>query len=171
MIGGMPNIGKSTIINSLRKRDEDINSKSSSKSGAKTGARPCLTKSISGFKIVSDPPMYLVDTPGIIVPKIREETEDGLKLAAIHAIRDGILDEELVCDYVLFKLNQQKVLGYVKRYQLPNLQPVDNIHDLLIGVEKRMGLNSRSNACGRFLADFRDGILGRITLDDKEGQN
>jgi ribosome biogenesis GTPase A len=50
--------------------------------------------------------MYLVDTPGIIIPKIREESEDGLKLAACHAIRDGILDDELICDYVLFKLNQ-----------------------------------------------------------------
>ena len=106
MIGGMPNIGKSTIINTLRKRDSQIASGSSKRSGARTGAKPCLTKSISGFKIVSDPPMYLVDTPGIIIPKIRDESEDGLKLAACHAIRDGILDDELICDYVLFKLNQ-----------------------------------------------------------------
>ena len=165
MIGGMPNIGKSTIINSLRKRDQAISSKSSSKSGAKTGARPCLTKSISGFKIVSDPPMYLVDTPGIIVPKIREESEDGLKLAACHAIRDGILDDELVSDYVLFKLNQEKVFQYVSRYSLPGNLPVDNVHDLLVGVQKRMGLNSRANATSRFLTDFREGTLGKITLD------
>ena len=165
MIGGMPNIGKSTIINSLRKRDSEINTKSSSKSGAKTGARPCLTKSISGFRIVTDPPMYLVDTPGIIVPKIREESEDGLKLAACHAIRDGILDDELICDYVLFKLNQEKVFGYVNRYALPALQPVDNVHDLLVAVQNRMGLNNRANATSRFLADFREGKLGRITLD------
>ena len=106
MIGGMPNIGKSTIINTLRRRDSDINAKSSSKSGAKAGAKPCVTKSISGFRIVTDPPMYLVDTPGIIVPKIADESEDGLKLAACHCIRDGILDDELICDYVLFELNQ-----------------------------------------------------------------
>ena len=84
--------------------------------------------------------MFLVDTPGIIIPKIREESEDGLKLAACHAIRDGILDDELICDYVLFKLNLEKVLGYVNRYDLPSLQPVDNIHDLLVGVQKRMGI-------------------------------
>ena len=103
MIGGMPNIGKSTIINSLRKRDSSINH--GKKSGARTGSKPCLTKTISGFRIVTDPPMFLVDTPGIIVPKIRDESEDGLKLAACHLIRDGILDDELICDYVLFKLN------------------------------------------------------------------
>ena len=168
MIGGMPNIGKSTIINSLRKRDQDINAKSSNKSGARTGAKPCLTKSISGFRIVSDPPMYLVDTPGIIVPKIREDSEDGLKLAACHAIRDGILDDELICDYVLFKLNQEKAFTYVNRYSLPNLQPVDNVHDLIVGVQKRMGLHSRTNATSRFLSDFREGRLGKITLDKIE---
>lgn len=92
MIGGIPNIGKSTIINALRSKDTSI-SESNKKGGARTGAKPCLTTSISGFKIVHDPAMYLVDTPGIIIPKIREDSEDGLKLAAIHAIRDGILDD------------------------------------------------------------------------------
>ena len=105
MIGGMPNMGKSTIINSLRKRDKDISQNQSSKGGAKAGAKPCLTKSISGFKIVSEPAMYLVDTPGIIVPKIQGDNEVGLKLCAVHAIRDGIIDDETICDYVLFKLN------------------------------------------------------------------
>jgi len=102
MIGGIPNIGKSTLINALRAKDPTIAGKSSNKSGAKTGAKPCLTTAISGFKIVTDPPMYLVDTPGIIIPKIAENSEEGLKLAAIHAIRDGILDDQLLCDYVLY---------------------------------------------------------------------
>ena len=105
MIGGLPNIGKSTIINSLRKRDSEID-QGKKKGPARTGGKPCLTKSISGFRIVTNPPMYLVDTPGIIIPKIRPESEDGLKLAACHCIRDGILDDELICDYVLFKLNE-----------------------------------------------------------------
>ena len=103
MIGGIPNIGKSTIINALRAKDPTISATNkSNRSGARTGAKPCLTKTISGFKIVSDPPMFLVDTPGIIMPKIRDNSEDGLKLCACHAIRDGILDDILVCDYVLF---------------------------------------------------------------------
>lgn len=68
MIGGIPNVGKSTIINSLRKKDENLNQ--SKKSGAKTGGVPCITKSICGFKIISDPPTFILDTPGIIMPKI-----------------------------------------------------------------------------------------------------
>lgn len=70
MIGGVPNVGKSTIINSLRKRDTDI--VHTKKSGAKTGGVPCITKSISGFKIISDPPTYVTDTPGIFIPKVRD---------------------------------------------------------------------------------------------------
>jgi len=103
LIAGLPNVGKSTIINSLRKRAEDI--EHSKRSGAKVGALPCITKSISGFKIMTQPQIYVLDTPGIIMPKIEEESEQGLKLSAVQSIRDGILESELVCDYVLFKLN------------------------------------------------------------------
>lgn len=64
--------------------------------------------------------MYLVDTPGIIIPRIENGCEDGLKLCAVNAIRDGIIDDELVCDYILFKLNKEKVFNYANKYSLPN---------------------------------------------------
>lgn len=99
MIGGVPNVGKSTIINTLRKRDTTI--EHNKKSGARTGGEPCVTKSISGFKIISDPPTYIQDTPGIFIPHLKE-SEQGMKLCAVNCIRDGIVEGELVCDYVLF---------------------------------------------------------------------
>ena len=64
MIGGIPNVGKSTIINALRKKDESI--ETTKKSGARVGGVPCITTSITGFKIMSDPATYMIDTPGII---------------------------------------------------------------------------------------------------------
>lgn len=70
MIGGLPNVGKSTIINSLRKRDADIDHHK--KSGARTGGVPCITKTISGFKVVNDPPIYIMDSPGIFIPKLED---------------------------------------------------------------------------------------------------
>ena len=98
-------MGKSTIINSLRRKDDSI--KNSKKSGARVGGVPCITKTITGFKIISDPATYIIDTPGIIVPKIEDSSEDGLKLSVCNNIRDGILESELVCDYLLYKLNKE----------------------------------------------------------------
>ena len=89
MIGGVPNVGKSTIINSLRSRDKEVNQ--SKRSGARTGGVPCVTKSISGFKIKSDPPVYVSDTPGIIIPKIHNPVE-AMKLCLCNCIRDGIVE-------------------------------------------------------------------------------
>lgn len=126
MIGGIPNVGKSTIINSLRKKDESLTH--TKKSGARVGGVPCITKRITGFKIVTDPPTYLMDSPGIIMPKIKDDSEDGLKLCAVNAIRDGILDLELVCDYALFQLNKEGCFAYVDRYALPDRKPVDSVH-------------------------------------------
>jgi ribosome biogenesis GTPase A len=117
MIGGIPNVGKSTIINALRRKDEQLNH--SKKSGARVGGVPCTTKSINGFKIISDPPTFMMDTPGIIIPKIRDASEDGLKLCVCNNIRDGILEADLVCDYLLYKLNKEAVFNYVNRYTLP----------------------------------------------------
>lgn len=143
MVGGVPNVGKSTIINSLRSKDPDLNH--SKKSGARTGGVPCITKSISGFKIISDPATFMTDTPGIIVPRI-ENPLDGMKMCACNIIRDGIVELEWVCDYILFTLNQQRIYNYVKRYDLPNKLPSDSIHDVLVACQIRMGLRDRRAA-------------------------
>lgn len=164
MVGGIPNVGKSTIINAVRKKDEGVSH--SKKSGARVGGVPCVTKSITGFKIVSDPPTYMMDTPGIIIPRIRESSEDGLKLSVCNNIRDGIIEQELVCDYLLFKLNSAAVFNYVNRYALPMRRPTDSVHTLTNCIMERFKLQERATAYDAFLRDFRDGTLGRLTLDD-----
>lgn len=141
MIGGIPNVGKSTIINSLRKKDESLNH--SKKSGARVGGVPCITKNITGFKIITEPPTFMIDTPGIIVPKIKEQSEDGLKLCVCANIRDGIVETELVCDYLLYKLNKEKQFTYVNRYSLPMRRPVDSVHDLLMAILSRFKIRDR----------------------------
>lgn len=103
MIGGVPNVGKSTIINCLRARDSEI--KHTKKSGARTGGVPCVTKSVTGFKIKADPPIYVHDTPGIIIPNI-EDPLLGTKLSLCNCIRDGIIESSTVCDYALYELNR-----------------------------------------------------------------
>lgn len=73
MIGGVPNVGKSSLINSIRKRDSELNH--SKKTGAKTGGIPCITKSMTGFKVLTEPLTYMIDTPGIIMPKIEPDSD------------------------------------------------------------------------------------------------
>ena len=127
----MPNVGKSTIINALRSRDTELGH--TKKSGARTGGVPCITKSITGFKIKVDPPTYVHDTPGIIIPKI-EDPRQALKLALCNCIRDGIIEPEVVCDYALYVLNKHREFTYVKRYNLPDNLPTDQLHDVLFAI-------------------------------------
>lgn len=101
MIGGMPNVGKSTIINKLRNKAASLDKKTSI---VKTGPLPCVTRGVSGFKIANDPLAYLVDTPGIMVPRIVDE-ETGLKLALVGSIKNSIIGKDVIIDYMLEKLN------------------------------------------------------------------
>ena len=71
------NVGKSTIINTLRKKEDDIDT--NRKNSARVGAVPCITRSIMGFKVLASPLTYVIDTPGIIQPKIHSN-EDGMRL-------------------------------------------------------------------------------------------
>jgi ribosome biogenesis GTPase A len=164
MVGGIPNVGKSTIINAIRRKDETVGH--SKKSGAKVGGVPCITKSITGFKIIADPPTFMMDTPGIIIPKIKEGSEDGLKLCVCNNIRDGIVESEVVCDYLLFRLNRDAVFNYVNRYSLPMRRPVDDIHELSNAIMDRFKLTERASAYDAFLRDFREGKLGNVTFDE-----
>jgi ribosome biogenesis GTPase A len=108
----------------------------------------------------------MMDSPGIIIPKIKDESEDGLKLALCANIRDGILEYDLVCDYLLYKLNKESVFNYVNRYTLPMRRPTDSIHDLSSSIMERFKLTERQSAYEALLRDFRDGKLGNITLDE-----
>ena len=161
MIGGIPNVGKSTIINSLRKKEEDIDS-SKRRSGAQVGAVPWITRSITGFKVMLEPLTYLIDTPGIIQPKILHN-EDGLRLWAIGSIRDGIVDHEIVVDYILYMLNKKGIKTYWDFYGLSS--PTEKLDVILNKLKEKYGRNSKHNAYIAFLNDFREGNLGKITFD------
>ena len=85
MIGGMPNVGKSSLINALRSKSE-----LSKRHTVRTAPVPCVTRGLSGFKMCEDPLIYVIDTPGLAYRRI-ENNEDGYKLAVCGLIRDGII--------------------------------------------------------------------------------
>ena len=157
MIGGVPNVGKSSIINKFRLHARGFYNKSP----AKIGPEPCVTRGVSGFKVSLDPLMYLIDTPGIMLPKL-ENNEQAMKLALIAAIRDEVVGVDIIADYMLFSLNKLGNYNYVKKYALKG--PVDTLDQLIAILKPKYNWDETSIA-KIILKHFREGKLGRITLD------
>eukprot|EP00054_Salpingoeca_dolichothecata_P028227 m.212712 g.212712 ORF g.212712 m.212712 type:complete len:226 (+) comp26159_c0_seq2:383-1060(+) len=163
MIMGMPNVGKSSLVNALRRTFL------SKAKAAATGNEPGVTRSVQmQVKISKDPPIALVDTPGIMMPKIFDP-ETALKLALIGTLRDSQVGEGLIADYLLFTLNQHQNFKYVKRYKME--EPNDDINFVLkciaqrTGALKKGGTPNIQQAAKTFIHAYRKGLLGCFTLD------
>jgi len=155
MIMGIPNVGKSTLMNALVKRKI-----------AKVGDEPAVTKSQQVHQISIR--HSIVDTPGLMWPKIEHES-DGLMLAASHAVgRNAIIDEEVAVFLAGLLLARYPAL-LSARYGFP-VGGVDAV-GVVEGVAKRRGLRMRGGepdfekASSVLLQDYRDGKLGRISLE------
>ncbi len=155
MIMGVPNVGKSTLINALLKRRV-----------AAVGDEPAVTKNQQGFDL--NERMTLIDTPGLMWPKIKYAS-DGLMLAASHAVgRNAIIDEEVASFLSDLMLEHYPTL-LVNRYGFV----VDNLDGVGVveAIAKRRGhLLKGGNpdlvkAALMLLQDYRTGALGRISLE------
>ena len=104
MICGMPNVGKSTIINELRQISPDLQNKSAR---AVSKARPCTTKNLQGIPIVNteESKIFLVDSPGVMSPHIQDH-DTALKLSLIGCIKEVISEKEPIVDYLVYALNK-----------------------------------------------------------------
>jgi len=157
MIMGIPNVGKSTLMNTLLKRRV-----------ANVGDEPAVTKSQQSHKLSER--MVLIDSPGLMWPKI-EHDSDGMKLAAIHSIgRNAVIDEQ-----VAIELAATLLLHYpsqlATRFGL-DLQGLDDVGVLEAIAKKRGcllkgkgGIPDLEKAAMIFLTEFRSGKLGRISLE------
>ncbi|XP_029184729.2 mitochondrial ribosome-associated GTPase 1-like isoform X3 [Acropora millepora] len=102
LICGLPNTGKSSLINALRRKYMRKGK------ATKVGAVPGITKSIQErIKVCDEPIMYMFDTPGITAPYI-PTVEVGMKLALIGCFKDHVVGEDLIADYLLFTLNKSR---------------------------------------------------------------
>ena len=157
MVVGIPNVGKSTFINSL-----------AGKACTKTGNKPGVTKGKQWIRLNKN--VELLDTPGILWPKF-EDQQVGLRLALIGSIKDEILQaEELAAELIHFL--KESYLGILeKKYEI---EVVENDYQCLENIaESRHCLVSGNKldlekAARLLLDDFRNGRLGRITLEFPE---
>ena len=154
MVVGIPNVGKSTFINTFAGR-----------ACAKTGNKPGVTKGKQWIRLNKN--VELLDTPGILWPKFEDQIV-GLRLAFIGSIKDEILQtEELASELVKF-LNQSYPGVLEEKYTIESSE--DNYEVLRRIAESRHCLVRGSEldvekAAAILLDDFRNGRLGRLTLE------
>ena len=115
LILGIPNVGKSTLINRLV-----------GKKATNVGNRPGVTKSLEWIRVNQN--LELLDTPGILWPKLDGETT-GLNLASMTAIKEEILNKEEVAIYIIKKMLNQYPSSIITRYNLTNTTDIVEILD------------------------------------------
>lgn len=153
MVTGIPNVGKSTLINSIANR-----------SMAKTGNKPGVTKGNQWIKLNKS--VELLDTPGILWPKFEDE-KIGEKIAFIGSINDMIIDSRVLAIELInfFIRNKKEVLKEKFSIEL------EDANEILIEIAKQKGCIKKGNeydydkAADAFINDFRSGRLGKITLE------
>ncbi|RFA37690.1 ribosome biogenesis GTPase YlqF [Virgibacillus dokdonensis] len=158
IIVGIPNVGKSTLINRL-----------ANKKIAKTGNKPGVTKQQQWIKVKSD--FELLDTPGILWPKF-EDQEVGLRLAAIGTIKDQLLSLQDIVAFVIQYMQQYYPENLKQRYNLENT--LEDMWDIFNYIGKQRGaLESGgkvnfAKVSDIVIQDLRSGKLGKISLETPE---
>lgn len=171
MIIGVPNVGKSSLINALRNRY--LSKGNASPVGGVAG----VTRSVlHRIKISEKPPVFMLDTPGILTPSV-ENLEMGLKLALCSCLPDHLVGQDVIADYLLYWLNRFEKYQYVELMGLN--EPTDDITEVLnVGAVKldKYKILRQPHGGKKLMPDvleaarvmikaFRKGDLGRLFLD------
>ncbi|KAA0056164.1 short integuments 2 [Cucumis melo var. makuwa] len=116
MVVGVPNVGKSALINSIHQIASERFPVQEKRKRATVGPLPGVTQDIAGYKIAHQPSIYVLDTPGVLVPSI-QDTETGLKLAlAGRSVKDEVVGEERIAQYLLAVLNSRRTPLHWRRH-------------------------------------------------------
>lgn len=161
MIVGIPNVGKSSFINRVAKQNR-----------AKVEDRPGVTRGNQWYTIAKN--IEMLDTPGVLWPKFDDKIV-GERLAFTGAVKDQILDTELLAVRLLDFLRNLKPADFIARFKLEDidLDAIDS-YELLNVIGKKRGMLisggeiDTERAAIMLLDEFRSGKLGRITLEMPE---
>ena len=160
MVLGVPNVGKSTLINALR-----------GKGIAQTGDRPGVTKSNQWIRI--SPYLELMDTPGMLWPRL-DDQKAARRLCYIGSVKDDIADIYMLAVSLLEELKSCCPEAVMSRFHLDNTDPEGQ--DLMDAVCKGRGWLLKGGeydydrAARVILDEFRGGKLGRVTLESADAE-
>ena len=150
MVVGMPNVGKSSIINKLTRSSK-----------TKTGAKAGVTRQQQWVRI--NPQLELLDTPGII-PMKQDNQEVAKKLAFVNSVSENAYSNEIIANELLETL-KVKYCNDVKNYYKVDNLTIESIAEsrnwLISG-----GQPDTERASAQILRDFREGKIGKFILDD-----
>lgn len=163
MIVGIPNVGKSSFLNKMVKKNR-----------AKVEDRPGVTRGNQWYTIAKN--LEMLDTPGVLWPKFDDKTV-GEHLAFTGAVKDQILDIELLAVRLLDFIKELKPADFITRFKLEN-EDIENInsYELLKMIGKKRGMLvsggeiDTERAAIMLLDEFRSAKLGRITVEMPQGR-
>lgn len=153
MVCGIPNVGKSTFINTFAKRK-----------AAQTGDRPGVTKSLQWIKVGQS--IELLDTPGVLWPKF-EDQEIGLKLALLGSIKDQVVNMDDLAIYACEYLMKNKPEVFENVY---HAEVAESAYETLQNIARKRGYLLRgeideNRLMNSFVKDMRENKCGKITWE------
>jgi ribosome biogenesis GTPase A len=153
MVCGIPNVGKSTFINTLAKRK-----------AAQTGDRPGVTKSLQWIKVGQS--IELLDTPGVLWPKF-EDQEIGLKLALLGSVKDQVVNMDDLALYACEYLIKNKPEVFETTY---HVEIADTPYETLKNIAVKRGYLLKGDIdenrlMNSFVKDMRENKCGKITWE------
>ncbi|BAP85666.1 ribosome biogenesis GTPase A [Paucilactobacillus hokkaidonensis JCM 18461] len=154
MCVGVPNVGKSTLLNHL------VN-----KNMALTGNRPGVTTGQQWLRSSNE--LELLDTPGVLWPKFKDQ-RTGVKLALTGAIKDSLYPKDDVALFAVHHLRHYNPEMLQTRYHITDAQLEEDIQDadVLLAITSKLGFrDDYDRASERIIFDLRKGKLGQVTLE------